>query len=199
MKIITISREFGSGGRSIAKAVADKLGIAYYDKELVRQVATETGYAEEFVEQKGEYAPTSNWLTYAFSQRSGPNMPHMLSADDFLWAIQRKVILELADKGPCLIVGRCADFILMDRTDCLNVFIHANMQTRAQHVLKLYGNSETPIEKRLEDKDKRRRLYYKRYTGRDWGMAQNYHLSLDSGVIGEEQCRDIICSLYQAL
>ena len=106
MKIITISREFGSGGRSIAKAVADKLGIAYYDKELVRQVATETGYAEEFVEQKGEYASTSNWLAYALSQRGGPGMPNMISADDFLWAIQRKVILELAEKGPCLPLRR---------------------------------------------------------------------------------------------
>ena len=98
MKIITISREFGSGGRSIAKAVADKLGIAYYDKELVRQVATETGYAEEFVEQKGEYASTSNWLAYALSQRGGPGMPNMISADDFLWAIGGK--RTLFDRGP---------------------------------------------------------------------------------------------------
>jgi len=198
-KIITVSREFGSGGRTIARQIAEKLNLAYYDKELVKQVATETGFHEDFVEQQGEYATSGNWFAYALSQRGGP-LPNMLSADDFLWAIQRKVILEIAEKDePCVIVGRCADYILRDRDDCLNIFIHAPMDARAERIVRLYGESDKPAEKRLEDKDKRRRLYYKRYTGRDWGISQNYHLSLDSQALGIENCVDIVSELFKKL
>ena len=129
-KIITISREFGSGGRSIGKLVAEKLGIAYYDKELVKKVALETGFDEEYIEQEGEYAPAKSWLAYAFSARGTHNVVNGLSAEDFLWAMQRKVILDLAEKEPCVIVGRCSDYILKDRTDCLHVFIHASYPDR---------------------------------------------------------------------
>ena len=195
-RIITISREFGSGGRSVGKRVAQLLNIPYYDKELVKKVAVETGFDEKFIEHQGEYAsPWNNLLSYAFS---GAGMrQHMggLSADDLLWAIQCKVILELADKGPCVIVGRCADYILREREDTLNVFIHAPIPARADRIVRLYGEAETAPEKRLEEKDKRRRAYYKHYTGHDWGASQNYHLSLDTSLVGVDRCAQLIADV----
>ena len=176
-QIITISREFGSGGRSVGKRVAELLDIPYYDKKLVEQVAVETGFDEKFIEQEGEYA--SPWQS-------------LLSTADFLWVIQCRVILDLAEKGPCVLVGRCADYILRDREDVLNVFIHAPIPYRADRVVRLYGESDQSPEKRLEEKDRRRRAYYKHYANRDWGMGQNYHLSLDSSLVGVERCAQLI-------
>lgn len=194
-RIITISREFGSGGRSVGKDVAQRLGVAYYDKELVKQVALETGFDEEFIEREGEYAPVKSALAYLFAGQGAHGAMNGLSAGDFLWAIQYKVIREIAEKEPCVIVGRCADYILQDRPDVLNAFIHASIPFRAERIVKLYGQADESPEERLADKDKRRRLYYKRYTNREWGMAQNYHLSLDTSVVGLERCAEIIADL----
>lgn len=194
-RIVTISREFGSGGRSVGKEVAQRLGVAYYDKELVKQVALETGFDEEFIEREGEYAPVKSALAYLFAGQGAHGAMNGLSAGDFLWAIQYKVIREIAEKEPCVIVGRCADYILQDRPDVLNAFIHASIPFRAERIVKLYGQAEESPEERLADKDKRRRLYYKRYTNREWGMAQNYHLSLDTSVVGLDRCAEIIADL----
>ena len=194
-QIITISREFGSGGRSVGKRVAELLDVPYYDKKLVEQVAVETGFDEKFIEQEGEYAsPWQSLMSYAFP--GGARLRHPvnsgLSTADFLWVIQCRVILDLAEKGPCVIVGRCADYILRDREDVLNVFIHAPIPYRADRVVRLYGESDLSPEKRLEEKDKRRRAYYNHYANRDWGMSQNYHLSLDSSLVGVERCAQLI-------
>lgn len=191
--IITVSREFGSGGRSVGKRVAELLGVPYYDKELVKQVALETGFDERFIEQQGEYAsPWRNLFSYAFSGAGNHQPMNGLTAEDFLWAMQCKVILELAEKGPCVIVGRCADYILREREDVLNVFIHANIPFRADRVVHLYGETDKDSEKRLEEKDKRRRAYYKHYTGRDWGMYTNYDLSLNTSLVGIERAAQLI-------
>ena len=191
--IITVSREFGSGGRSVGKRVAELLGVPYYDKELVKQVALQTGFDEKFIEQQGEYAsPWRSLFSYAFSGVGNHQPMNGLSAEDFLWAMQCKVILDLADKGPCVIVGRCADYILREREDCLNVFIHANVPFRADRVVRLYGETDKDPEKRLEEKDKRRRAYYKHYTGRDWGMYTNYDLSLNTSLVGIERAAQLI-------
>ena len=192
-QIVTISREFGSGGRSVGKRVAELLDVPYYDKELVKQVAVETGFDEKFIEQEGEYAsPWQSLLSYAFAGNGSRQHMNGLSTADFLWVIQCRVILELADKGPCVIVGRCADYILRERSDVLNVFIHAPIPFRADRVVRLYGESDVAPEKRLEEKDKRRRAYYKHYADREWGMGQNYHLSLDSSLVGVERCAQLI-------
>ncbi len=197
-KIITVSREFGSGGRSVGKRVAELLGVPYYDKELVRQVALETGFDERFIEQQGEYAsPWRSLLSYAFSPSGNHQPMNGLSAEDFLWAMQCKVILDLAEQGPCVIVGRCADYILREREDVLNVFVHANVPYRADRVVRLYGETEKDPEKRLEEKDKRRRAYYKHYTGRDWGMYTNYDLSLNTSLVGIERAAQIIADVAQ--
>lgn len=194
-RIITISREFGSGGRTIGKLLAKKLGVDYYDKELVKEVALESGFDAGYIEENGEFAPTGNWLAYAFNFQGVPGVMRGLSATDFLWCIQREVILKIAEKGPCVIVGRNADYILRDRGDCFNVFVHASMEYRAERIVRLYGQTEKTPEQRLRDKDKKRAVNYRHYTGQEWGMSQNYHLSLDSGVIGTERCVELIASL----
>lgn len=120
-----------------------------------------------------------------------------MSASDFLWCIQRDVILDLAQKGSCVIVGRCADYILRGREQCFHVFVHAPMEARAERIVRLYGESERSPEQRLQDKDKKRRVNYKHYTGRDWGAAQNYHMSLDSALFGVEQCPQVILNAIE--
>ncbi len=182
--------------RTIGKEAASRLGIAYYDKELVDQVADETGFHPSFIEESGEFAPGTTTLSYSFSRMNMPGVMNGLSASDFLWCIQRDVILQLADKEPCVIVGRCADYILKDRDDCLNVFIYADMEYRKDRIVRLYGESEKSPEKRLNEKDKKRRANYKHYTDREWGAPGNYDIILNSGKIGIEKCVDIICDLY---
>jgi cytidylate kinase len=196
-KIITISREFGSGGRTVGHLVAEKLGIPFYDKELVEHIALESGFAPKYVEENGEHSPGRSFLSYAFAPQGVPGVMNGLSTADFLWNIQCGVILQLAEKGPCVIVGRNADYILKDRPDALHAFIHADLDFRAERIVRLYGESEKKPEVRLQEKDKRRRVNYQHYTGRNWGMSQNYDICLNSGVIGIEQCADIIVSMVQ--
>jgi cytidylate kinase len=196
-KIITISREFGSGGRTIGRMVAEKLGIPFYDKELVDQIALESGFAPKYVEEHGEHSPGSSLFSYAFAPQGVPGVMNGLSTADFLWNIQCNVILQLADKGPCVIVGRNADYILKDRADALHVYVFADAPYRAERIVRLYGESEKAPETRLQEKDKRRRVNYQHYTGRTWGQAQNYDICLDTGVLGIEQCRDIVVGIVE--
>lgn len=191
-RIITISRQFGSGGRSIAKKLADKLGFAYYDKELVKQVSVETGFAPEYIEEKGEYAQTRSKLSYLFSNVGTAGIMSGMSVSDYLYTMQRKVILDLAEKGSCVIVGRCADYILKDRSDTLHAFIHAPIPYRAERIVRLYGESEQSPEKRIADKDGKRRVNYEHFTGRPWGAAENYDICLDTETIGEDACVELL-------
>jgi len=194
-KIITISREFGSGGRTIGHMVADRLGIPFYDKELVDHIALESGFAPKFIEEHGEHSPGKSLFSYAFAPQGVPGIMNGLSTADFLWNIQCNVILQLADKGPCVIVGRNADYILKDREDCLHAFIHADMNFRADRIVRLYGESEKSPQARLQEKDKRRKVNYQHYTGRVWGQAQNYDISLNTSALGVERCADIIIDI----
>ena len=189
-RIITISREFGSGGRTIGKMVAEKLGIPCYDAEIIQKMADETGFAPDYVKEAGEYSPGS-FLSAAFSNRMfGP------TNEDILWQHQYRVITELAEKGPCVIVGRCADYILKDKADCLKVFIHADLEFRAKRIVEVYGERAESPEERIKDKDKRRAAYHRFYTNMKWGYAQNYDLTLNSGVLGIDNCVDIITKLF---
>lgn len=188
VNIITISREFGSGGRTIGKEVAKQLGIPCYDKDFIEKIADETGYAKEFIAKESEYAPNSNRFAYMFLGRGLDG----LSNADKIWTAQKKVVEELTEKGPCVIVGRCADYILKDRNDCMNVFIYADKKFRAERIVKQYGESAVAPEKRLADKDKKRRLNYKYFTEQEWGRRENYHLSIDSGFLGIEKAASLI-------
>ena len=194
-KIITISREFGSGGRTIGHKVADALGIPFYDKELVEQIALESGFAPKYVEEHGEHSPGKSFFSYAFAPQGVPGVMNGLSSADFLWNIQCNVILQLAEKGPCVIVGRNADYILKDRKDVLHAYIHADLPFRADRIVRLYGESEKSPEARLQEKDKRRRVNYQHYTGRTWGAAQNYDICLNSSVLGVDACVDILLNI----
>ena len=120
-----------------------------------------------------------------------------MSMQDHLWQKQQQIILELARKEPCVIVGRCADYILRDKACVLPVFIHADMAFRAKRIVEVYGEREETPEKRLKDKDERRRAYYQHYTDMEWGNAANYHLALDSGALGLETCVNIITGVYK--
>lgn len=193
-RVITISREFGSGGRTIGREVAARLGIPCYDSELIEKIAGESKLAKEYIEEHGEHTVHSNWLVNAFSTgRSATGV----STQDYLWSVQRKVILELAEQESCVIVGRCADYILSENEDCLKVFIHADEKKRAERIVKVYGEGKDSPQKRIRDKDKRRKAYYRFYTDTEFGDAKNHHICLDSGALGIEKCVDVIVRLFE--
>ena len=196
-KIITISRQFGSGGRTVGHQVAEKLGIPFYDKELVDQIALESGFSPKFVEEHGEHSPGKSLLSYAFAPQGIPGVMNGLSTADFLWNVQCNVILQLAEKGPCVIVGRNADYILKDREDVLHIFVHADKEFRSDRIVRLYGESEKSPEARLNEKDKRRKVNYQHYTGRSWGDAKNYDVTFNTGMLGVDYVSDIIVDMVR--
>ena len=187
-RIITISREFGSGGRFIGEEVAKKLGIAYYDKNIINEIAEKSGLSPEYVQESAELSPKKGLFAYAFSGRDITGK----SVEDMVYEAQRNVILKIAEKESCVIIGRNADFILKSRDDVLNVFIHGNMAEKVQRICKLYNVSESDAVKMINDTDKRRRTNYNFYTDQKWGMADNYTLSLNSSQIGYPKCESII-------
>lgn len=195
-KIITISRQFGSGGRSIAKQVAERLGYDYYDKEIIDNVATETGFSRDFVASKGEEAPGKSIFSYGFENHGVPGIMNGMTMHDYLWSVQRQLIIDIANQNkPCVIVGRSADYILREYDDVFNIFICADMEFRKTRIVKLYGESEKKPEKRLSEKDKKRAVNHKHFTDLEWGYAPNYDLCLNSGALGIDKCVDIICNL----
>lgn len=190
---ITISREFGSGGHSIGKQVAEELNIPFYDGEIVERVATQKGFTKEIIDRHGESVfGASKWFDVAAASAA-----YYQSPQDEIFLAQRKVVLECVKEGPCVIVGRCSDYILkaMD-IPALHILIHADMPFRKKRVLERYGEVEhVDIEKRILKKDKQRRAYYKYYTDQTWGTYTNYDLALDSGTMGEDLCVHLICEL----
>ena len=195
-RIITISRQFGSGGHSIAKAAAERMGIAFYDNQLITEVARQSGLSEEFIRENEEYASHSNSCLYQLAMSTAGTYGYP-SVYQKLYEAQTKVIQDIADKESCIIVGRCADYILRDREDCLHVFIHADNEHRAKRILEKYGATDKTVSQRIKDKDNRRRNYYRFHTDREWGVASNYNLALDSGVLGEELCVELICKAME--
>lgn len=189
-RIITISREFGSGGRTIGRKTAEALQIPCYDSELIQKIVEESGFDARYVKDAGEYTP-GGFLASAFSNRAfGP------TNEDYLWEVQCRVITQLAEQESCVIVGRCADYILRDKADCLRAFIHADMAFRAKRIVEVYGEREESPEQRLKDKDKRRAAYHRFYTNMKWGHAQNYDITLNSGTLGIDTCVELLRLLY---
>ena len=187
--VITISREYGSGGRAIGEKLAKELGIPFYNKELILMAAKESGLSEEYIKKAEQQKSTS----FLYGLYMGAQQ---LPMNDQIFLIQSKIIREIAEKGPCVIVGRCADYILQDKADCLRVFIHADMKFRARRIVEEYGEREASPEQRLREKDKRRAAYHRFYTDMKWGHAQNYDLTLNSGTLGIDRCADIIRGLF---
>lgn len=192
-RIITISREFGSGGRYLGEEIAKRLGMDYYDKEILVKVAEKTGLSQKYIEQMGEGAPHKHQFSYSFVGRNSAGA----SMGDYMDTIQREVILEAAEKSPCVIVGRCADYILRERTDCLNIFVCGNEKEKTDRIMELYHLSETEAKKQMKETNKKRRVHYEYYTEQRWGEACNYSICLNSSDIGYEECINIVCRLAQ--
>ena len=187
-RIITISREFGSGGRFIGEEVAKKLGVAYYDKDIIGKIAEQSGLSPEYIQENAELSPKKGLFAYAFSGRDITGK----SVGDMVYEAQRKIIMEIAEKESCVIIGRNADFILKDRNDVLNVFIHGDMPEKTQRIIDLYNVEEKEAVKMMADTDKRRMTNYNFYTEQRWGKASNYTLALNSSVLGYDMCQKII-------
>ena len=187
-RIITISREFGSGGRFIGEEVAKKLGVAYYDKDIIGKIAEQSGLSPEYIQENAELSPKQGLFAYAFSGRDITGK----SVGDMVYEAQRKIIMEIAEKESCVIIGRNADFILKDRNDVLNVFIHGDMPEKKQRIIDLYNVEEKEAVKMMADTDKRRMTNYNFYTEQKWGKASNYTLCLNSSQLGYDRCEKII-------
>lgn len=190
--IITISREFGSGGRSIAKAVAKKMGYEYFDVEMMEKLAQGSNLNFEETEEEVP-AKVDSFVSnfFGFGHKEA-----LLETQ--LWNKQREMILEIAERGNCVIVGRCADYVLRDYANALHVFVHADLEYRKERIVKYYGETNETPEKRIADKDKKRRSNYEYLTDRSWGVAQNYDLTLNTSKLGHERCVDIITGIALA-
>ena len=190
-RVITISREFGSGGRTIGRMVAERLGYAFYDEELVNEVAKRSGFCPEFIKEQGEYATSRHSLLFSLATAQQFSLEG-LSTMDQLYIEQTKIIEELAEEGNCVIVGRCADYILRERKDTIHIFIYGDEQEKARRIVERYGEKSKSPEKRLHEKDQKRKVYYKNYTGRTWGQAENYDLCLNSSTLSLDTCTELI-------
>ena len=199
-QIITIAREMGSGGRTIGKMLSEDLGIKYYDKDLIKLASEDSGINERF------FGLVDEKLKGSFLRKGGVYKGELISPDhrDFtsdqnLFNFQAKIIKQLADKEPAVIVGRCADFILSGKRDVVKVFVYSNMETAVKNVVDMYGVSEKEAQKIIERTDKERSEYCRHYTGRDWTNAKNYNICLDTSNMDYTKCIEIIKSYLKLL
>ena len=205
-KIYTIGREFGSGGKAVGEKLAERLGIKLYDKELLQQAAKDSGFCEEIFENHDE-KPTNSFLyslvmdTYSVSGYSAaPFLDMPLNLKVFL--AQFETIKKIAETESCVIVGRCADYALADNPDCINIFIHADMDIRVRNVCKSLNITENKARDIINKTDKQRASYYNYYTSKKWGDSKSYNLSLDAGKLGIDNCVEMILKyreLYDAM
>ncbi len=194
-KVITISREFGSGGHVIAKKAAEKLGIKYVDDDIIVRIAEETGFSEEFIGSHSEHAPGKSLFSYALIGRDSTGM----SIQDRIMGLQTRIIQDIAEKDDCVIIGRCADFILRDSPSALHVFIYGNEKEKIERIKERDKKTDTEAVKLMKEMDKKRSVNYNYCTDRMWGDRKNYTLSLNSSILGYDKCVDIIARLYSEL
>lgn len=202
-KIYTIGREFGSGGREVGEKLAAKLGIKLYDKELLQQAAKDSGFCEEIFENHDE-KPTNSFLyslvmdTYSVSGYSAaPFLDMPLNHKVFL--AQFETIKKIAEKESCVIVGRCADYALSDNPDCINIFIHADLDVRIKNVSRNLNVTENKARDIINKTDKQRASYYNYYTSKKWGDSKSYNLSLDAGKLGTDNCVEMILKFRELM
>ena len=198
--IITISRQYGSGGRLIGEKLAEALGIPFYDKELITLAAEQSGFSREIFEKLDERASSSLLYTLSINPAMAGGLAGTmeLPMNDKVFLIQNNIIKQLADKGPCVIVGRCADYILQDYADCVNVYISSDMDDRVKRITEVYGLSMTNAEKEIQKQDKRRNNYYYFYTHNKPGIAANYDLCINSGIVGIDAAVAVIKAYVEA-
>ncbi len=194
--IITISRQYGSGGRFIAKKLAEKLGIPYYDNELITLAAKNSGYSEAIFE-KAEQLSTHSFL-YSLSMFGSVDGIYGLPLSDKVFLAQSEVIKKVAEEGPCVIVGRCSDYVLKEYDNVINFFVYSDEAHKIERAVKYYGIEADKAVSVLKNKDKKRAAYYNYYSSQRWGDAENYHLSLNSDAVGIDAAVDILASFVTA-
>jgi len=198
--IITIGRQFGSGGREIGEKLAEHFGIKCYDKELLSRAAKESGFCEEMIENHDE-KPTNSFLynlvmdTYSFGYNASSFVDMPISHKVFL--AQFDTIKKIANEGPCVIVGRCADYALADYKNCVNVFIHGNSEVKIKRIMNKYNLSEQKAKDLITKKDKQRQSYYNYYSSKKWGRADTYDMTINSSVLGIDGTVKLLIQLIE--
>lgn len=200
--VITFARQFGSGGHEVAKTTAEILGIPFYDKELIAIAAKESGLSEHLFDGLDE-KPTNSFLySLVMGVQYGASTYCRygdVTGSDNIFRIQAQVIRQIADKEPCVIVGRCADYILQEYENLVSVFVHANIEQRIERIMKRYDLKEKNAEDYINKTDKRRNSFYNFYTNRVWGSVDNYNLAIDTAQIGIKNAAEIIAEYVKKL
>ena len=200
--IITIGRQYGSAGREIGSKVAEAFGIKLYDKEMLARAAKESGICEEIFETHDE-KPTNSFLyslvmdTYSMGYSGSTYTDMPINHKVFL--AQFDAIKKIADEGPCILVGRCADYALSDNPNCINVFIHADLDVRIKNVSRNLNITENKARDIINKTDKQRASYYNYYTSKKWGDSKSYNLSLDAGKLGTDNCVEMILKFRELM
>ena len=191
-RIITISRQYGSGGREIGERVARQLGYTYYDQELIKRAAREGGLDEELVKESGEgrHGVLSTLISYANTVVGKDE--DTLPLQDRMFLVHARIIKQIADEGPCVIIGRSAEYFLAGRPELLSIFIHADRDARVRRVMQRNNLNEQEAEVRIRKTDKQRAVFYEQRTDQRWGKASNYHLSISSSAFGIDDAVDLI-------
>lgn len=187
-RIITISREFGSGGRTIGKLAAQRLGIPCYDQELIEKIAEKSGFSKDYIKNTEEASSRGGWFANALAGRSFAGS----SNQDYLWAVQRKTILELAEQGPCVIVGRCADYVLRDMDHVTHIFLYASLEKRVERIMRLEHVDADEARELIRKTDKQRKSYYNFFADGNWGVRSNYDLMLRTDDHTPEEIAEMI-------
>ena len=201
--VITIARQFGSGGREIGEKVAELLGIPCYDKELIKDAAAKGSLNEEVLKVTDESAANSLLYTLAMGSNilgTGMHFNYKMPLNDKLFILQSEIIKEYADAGSCVIIGRCADYVLNERSDLLKIFIYGDIQHRQARIKERYPDiKSSQVMDVIVKTDKRRSSYYNFYTGNKWGAHDNYDLMINSSIFGVDKTAEMIAELAQGL
>lgn len=196
--IITISREYGSGGRYVGKLLADELGIPFYDKEIIAMASEDSGFAQEFIKENEQKMKGLSSVAFTAGMWGGNLVSNFENVESKIYACEADAIEKIAKQGACVIVGRCADYVLKDKCKCLNVFIHADMPSRVERIIKVFKRTDDQkkAERMIKENDRMRARHYRYYTDSEWGDAKNYHITLNTSAIGVENCAKILKEAY---
>jgi cytidylate kinase len=191
-RIITIERQYASGGIEIGKKLSERLNIPCYCNEILEQAAKNCSIPQEYVESTQEDVSQSFLYRLSLAAKTGKDPDQVVTRADVLYKEIKKIILDMAEKSSCIIIGRCSDYILKDKENCLNVFIHSGFEARVKRAVEEYGVKEDVADYIIRKNDKRREYFYNASTGRTWGVKENYHLCLSSEKFGTDNCVEMI-------
>lgn len=197
-KIITIARQFGSGGHEIAQRLSEQLGIPLYDRNLVEMAAEKMGHSPDSVEKVDESALSSFLASYQIPKEPNSVTGYGLSLNDSTYVTQTIIIEALAQKGPCIIVGRCGNYVLRSYPDLIDVFICASMEERVRRIMERYNFSEKDAVNAIKSTDRRRKNYYENYTKEKWGSIDSHQMLLNVSKLGIEHTIETIRRMYEA-